>query len=230
MCSARRSGSAGIPDESPVKDRQICAATAIQLFTLGIPCIYYGSEQAFAGPAHSQLGYLVAEGWNQSNNWADRYLREAMFGPEHPRADVHPAGRRTGPRTGESLPGFGPFGTAGRHAFDTPARATSASLAALCATRATHPALRIGRQYPRPTRLPDRDFTLPAAGELIAWSRILDVQEAVLVNPNGEQNRGGDVVVAAELSPPGSEYAVVANTAEVAAVAGGYHGTHPVAE
>ena len=31
-------------------EHQVVAAVAIQLFTLGIPCIYYGTEQAFAGP------------------------------------------------------------------------------------------------------------------------------------------------------------------------------------
>lgn len=43
----------------------LVAALGMQLTTLGIPCIYYGTEQAFDG-----------EGGN------DRYLREAMFGGE----------------------------------------------------------------------------------------------------------------------------------------------------
>ena len=78
--------SAEIPDSYAVKDYQVVVPTAIQLFTLGIPCIYYGTEQAFSGPAQSQLGYLSAEGWKNGGNHGDRYLREAMFGPEHPRA------------------------------------------------------------------------------------------------------------------------------------------------
>jgi hypothetical protein len=211
--------SAEVPDDSPVKDHQVCAATALQLFTLGIPCIYYGTEQAFAGPAQSQLPYLTAEGWG-SGDAPDRYLREAMFGPEHPRAhhseplDVQVAD------VDPSLPGFGPFGTAGRHAFD-PDSPSFVRIAALCALRAEHAVLRIGRQYPRQLRLPHSGFDFPAPGELVAWSRVLDVLEAlVVVNPNGEAARGGDVVVAAELSPPGTEFVVVANTAEAADPAG----------
>src|SRR5439155_23273223 len=93
-------------------DHQIAGAIGLQLLTLGIPCIYYGSEQAFAGPEASERPLLP--GWKGS----DRYLRETMFGPEHPRAD----GRQglAAPPAGldPALPGFGPFGTAGRHCFD----------------------------------------------------------------------------------------------------------------
>ena len=53
---------------------------AIQLFTLGIPCIYYGTEQAFAGPERSERDQHLHD-----YGGTDRYLREAMFGPEHPR-------------------------------------------------------------------------------------------------------------------------------------------------
>jgi glycosidase len=222
--------SAGIPDESPVKDYHVCAATAFQLFTLGIPCIYYGTEQAFAGPAHSQLPYLLAEGWNQSSNWADRYLREAMFGPEHPRANHDEPLETQVTERDDSLPGFGPFGTSGRHAFDADSP-SYVRIAALCALRAVHPVLRVGRQYPRQLRLPHTGFVFPPAGELVAWSRILDTQEAVvLVNPNGIASRGGDVVVAAEFSPPGTEYVVIANTAEAGARRGAFTGTHHVGE
>ena len=150
-----------------------------------------------------------------------------MFGPEHPRA-VHD---RPLPEQVENvdaaLPGFGPFGTAGSHVFDT----TSPSyvrIAALCAARAAHPVLRVGRQYPRQLRLPHTGFEFPAAGEVVAWSRILDRQEAlVVVNANGEARRGGDIVIAAELSPPGTLYEVIANSAHAAA-GGGYSGSHPV--
>jgi glycosidase len=44
-------------------DRLILSAVALNLCTLGIPCIYYGSEQAFDGAGGN-----------------DRYIREAMFG------------------------------------------------------------------------------------------------------------------------------------------------------
>jgi hypothetical protein len=52
------------------------------------------------------------------------------------------------------------------------------------------------------------------------------------VNPNGQDGamRGGDVVVAAELWPPGTPFVVRANTAEAAANADGvaFVGSHPV--
>ena len=219
--------SAEIPDSSPVKDHQIAVATAFQLFSLGIPCIYYGSEQAFAGPAQSQLPFVLKEGWNDGGNSGDRFLREAMFGPAHPRAP-HDAELQTQLDDQDpSLPGFGAFGTFGTHAFDEASPAYR-RIAALCAGRAKHPELRIGRQYQRAVRV-FGGFNLPAAGELVAWSRLLDRSEAVIVaNPNGEASRGGDVVVSSELSSPGDEYEVVVNTAEAAVAAGTYGGPLPV--
>jgi hypothetical protein len=35
-------------------DHQVVAGVAMQLFSLGIPCVYYGTEQAFAGPEKSE--------------------------------------------------------------------------------------------------------------------------------------------------------------------------------
>jgi glycosidase len=221
--------SAEIPDDARVKDYQVAAATAFQLFTLGIPCIYYGTEQAFAGPAQSQLQFLLAEGWKNSRNAGDRYLREAMFGPDHPRADFHNdlETQVTGQDT--TLPGFGPFGTFGKHCFDTNSPAYI-RIAALCQIRAQYPVLRIGRQYTRETRIFGPQFDFPGRGELVAWSRILDNQEAVcLVNPNGTDNafRGGDIIISAELWAPGTEFTVVANTAQ-AAEGNSFNGSHPV--
>jgi len=206
----------------------VVAATAFQLFTLGIPCIYYGSEQAFAGPTHSQLPFLLAEGWNDGGNHGDRFLREAMFGPDHPRAR-HDQDLATQIReTDATLPGFGPFGTFGAHAFD-PSSPAYRRIAALCAARAAHPALRIGRQYPRQTRVFGPDFRFPSSGELVAWSRLLDTTEAlVVVNPNGEAARGGDVVVSAELWAPGDEFEVVANSAQAAVASAAFTGPHSV--
>ena len=219
--------SAEIPDFAAVKDYQAAAATAIQLFTLGIPCIYYGTEQAFAGSAESQRRFVLGEGWNDPNNFGDRYLRETMFGPEHPRAN-HAAdlGVQTG-AVDTSLPGFGPFGTAGAHCFN-PESPAYVRIAALCAVRAKYLVLRVGRQYARELRLPGLGFVLPGAGELMAWSRILHTQEAlVLVNGHGSAARGGDVVISAELSGVGTLFTVVANSAQTAAGAG-YAGTHPI--
>jgi hypothetical protein len=99
--------------------------------------------------------------------------------------------------------------------------------------RRQYPILRIGRQYGRPLRLPSAPggFHFPQhGGEALAWSRILDSQEAlVVVNANGERGRSGDVMVARELWAEGVPFEVVLNTAQVAAEAqgGAYGGTHP---
>ena len=198
------------------------AAIALTVTTLGIPCIYYGSEQAFAGPAASQIRFLAGLGWGSN----DRYLREAMFGPAHPRAPHSEDLDTQVLERDETLPGFGPFGTFDTHAFD-PSSPAYRRIAALCATRARHAVLRAGRQYQRPIRV-FGDFALPAAGELVAWSRILDTDEAVvIVNPNGEGARGGQVVVGGELSDVGDEFLVVVNTAEAGAAAGTFTSPHP---
>jgi glycosidase len=218
--------SALIPDDSPVKDYHIVAATAIQLFTLGIPCIYYGSEQAFAGPAFSQHSFILQEGFGGGDH-SDRYLREAMFGPEHPRADFTHDLETQIEQLNTDLPGFGPFGTAGKHCFDTNSPAYI-RIAALCDVRSRYRALRFGRQYLRQIRLPGSEFHFPEAGELLAWSRILDFLEAVcIVNPNGMETRGGDIIVSSELWEPGTEFTVIANTAQTAA-GEQYTGTHSV--
>lgn len=215
--------SARIPDTSPVKDYQVVVPTAIQLFSLGIPCIYYGSEQAFSGPAASQLRYMP--GWGSS----DRYLREAMFGPEHPRQSHLADMNAQLSEQDQSLPGFGAFGTAGKHIFDQNSP-SYLRMAALCKVRSAYLVLRTGRQYLRQVRV-NGGFEFPPAGELVAWSRILDTQEAVcIINPNGAADgvKGGDVVVASESWQADTVFKVVANSAEAVAPAGGYKGSHPV--
>ena len=188
--------------------RQVVGAVAFQLFSLGIPCLYYGTEQAFAGPEPSERSWLP--GWKGN----DRYLRETLFGPLHPRASGR-AGLAAG-GLDPDLPGFGPFGTAGAHCFDTGFEAYR-SLAALTAVRKRFPALRKGRQYARQVSNFGRPFAAPAAGELVPWSRILSDEEAlVVVNAHGDSARGGDVVVDAALNPPGSSFTVVENSVQTA--------------
>jgi glycosidase len=204
-------------------EHQVVAGVALQLFTLGIPCIYYGTEQSFAGPESSERKYLP--GWKGGDH-ADRYLREAMFGPLHPRkaglAGVSPDGKAD-----PDLPGFGPFGTAGAHCFDA-AFATYLRIAALGALRRGYPVLRQGRQYLRPTSLFGGPFIQRGPGELIAWSRLLSDEEAVCaVNAHGTEPRGGDVLVDAGLNPAGSALTVVANTAQTAGLTGAGL-THPL--
>jgi len=214
-------------------DHQVVAGVAMQLFGLGIPCIYYGTEQAFSGPEPGQEVYIP--GWGNT----DAMLREAMFGPEHPR-NSGLAGLAPGAAGFDAgMPGFGPFGTTGAHAFN-PASAAYTRIAALAKVRAAYPALRSGRQYQRAISNFGAPFAMPAAGEIIAWSRILDDEEELcIVNGNGAQPRGGDVVVDANLNAPtaaGSPwggaapyFVVIANSAQTAAGAA-YAGTHPVGE
>lgn len=173
-------------------DHQVVAGVGIQLFTLGIPCIYYGTEQAFAGPEQSERVQFLPDFGGDT----DRYLREAMFGPLHPRA----SGSAGLTQQDQGLPGFGPFGTVGAHCFN-PRSPAYVRIAALAAVRRQSPTLRYGRQYQRPISNFGRPFSLPGPGELIAWSRILDDEEVLcVVNGHGTDARGGDVLVDANLS------------------------------
>jgi glycosidase len=193
-------------------DYQVVAGVALQLFTLGIPCVYYGTEQSFAGPEPSQRAFLP--GWKGGDH-ADRYLREAMFGPRHPRS----GGLDGVPPNADfdrSLPGFGAFGTAGAHCFD-PEFGAYRRIAALAAVRSRFPVLRKGRQYLRPVALFGAPFAFHGPGELVAWSRILSDEEALcIVNAHGRESRGGDVLIDAALNAPGTELLVIANSLQAA--------------
>ena len=198
-------------------DHQVAAGLALQLFTLGIPCIYYGTEQAFAGPEGSEVKWLPE--WKGS----DRYLREAMFGPEHPRK-----GGTDGLHTVDpDLPGFGPFGTAGHHCFDQ----TSPAYLRICAMmrlRNQYPVLSHGRQYLRSVSIMGRPFGVYGPGEILAWSRILDDEEALCVlNTHGGDARGADITVDTVLNPLGSHMTVVLNSAQ-AGTPHGFAGGYPV--
>jgi len=199
-------------------EHQVVAAVALQLFTLGIPCIYYGTEQAFAGPESSERKWLPW--WGE----ADRYLREAMFGPARPRARGR-AGLRP-ECLDPDLPGFGPFGTSGRHCFDE-GHPAFVRVKAMLAVRAAFPVVRHGRQYVRSVSIAGSPFAPPGAGEILPWSRILDDEEALcIVNTHGEQLRGGDVVVDASLNVHDAAFRVILNTAQ--AFDPSYAGSHGV--
>jgi len=192
-------------------DHQVVAGVILQLFTLGIPCVYYGTEQALAGPEASETIWLPE--WGSS----DRYLRETMFGPAHPRK--HGKDGLAPPHDGfdTSLPGFGPFGTAGHHCFDE-VNPIYLRIAAACEARKRYPVLRYGRQYPRPiAETGVESFRDAGAGDIVAWSRILDDEEALcVVNANGREERDARVLVDADLNPPNSAMTVVLNTAQAA--------------
>ena len=191
---------------------QVVAGVACSLFSLGIPCIFYGTEQSFAGPEKSERDRYLSD-YNAGDPPPDKYLREAMFGPAHPLQPGN-AGLSQGAFVHDTnMPGFGPFGTSGHHCFD-PSAVAYRRLASLCAVRKQFPVLRSGRQYQRPIANFGAPFSLPAAGELIAWSRILDDEEALcIVNGHGNARRGGDVVVDARLNGrPGATFTVIANS------------------
>jgi glycosidase len=199
-------------------DHQGAAGVALQLFTLGIPCIYYGTEQALAGPESSEHHWLPE--WKSS----DVYLRETMFGPAHPRKSGRDGLPHTPDPLDATLPGFGPLGTAGHHCFDEN-HGLYRRIAALAALRRQLPVLRHGRQYLRPISLLGLPFEVRGPGEVVAWSRILDDDEALcVVNVHGTERRGADVIVDASLNPPGSVMTVLLNTANVGGLpAGGVH-------
>ncbi len=183
---------------------QVVVPVAVQLFTLGIPCIYYGTEQAFSGPESSEWKWLP--GWGGGDH-ADRYLREAMFGPVHPLKDA-----KEGMEKDASLPGFGPFGTSGYHCFDDqhPAYLRISQLAEL---RKKYPVLRFGRQYIRPISFLDAPFDVYGNGEILAWSRILDEEEAVIIiNVNGREKRGARILVDSSLNFQDSTFKILGNT------------------
>jgi hypothetical protein len=203
------------------------AGVALQLFALGIPCIYYGTEQSLAGPERAVRDAFLPD--FNADTGTDRYLRETMFGPAHPRGDGR-AGLAAGPAGLDGvLPGFGPFGTAGAHCFD-PGSAAYVRIAALAAVRRAFPVLRKGRQYQRPLSNFGQPFAFPGPGELIAWSRILDDEEALcIVNGHGASRRGGHVLVDARLSgQAGAALVVIANTEQAATP--GFAGSHPVGQ
>ena len=147
-------------------DHQVIVATVLQLCGLGIPCIYYGTEQALpSGPEAGERVWLGTVKDNDTDVPAfgriDVLLRETMFGPEHPRASGF-AGTQGARDT--ALPGFGACGTAGAHVFDQEHPAF-VRMRALIATRRMLPPLRRGRQYRRATSIGGDDFRFHGAGE-----------------------------------------------------------------
>lgn len=184
-------------------ERQQLAAGALLLFTLGIPCIYSGSELGLAGPEPEERQWLP--GWKRS----DVYLREAIFGPEHPLKDgLLGLPDQSDPRD-ESLPGFGPFGTRGYHCFDEK-NPVYRGYSALIKLRQSMPALRFGRQYLRPIAFNDASFSVKGPGEITAWSRILNDEEVLcIMNTHGTENRGASVLVDPRLSAAGHDYTLL---------------------
>jgi glycosidase len=169
----------------PNRYQQVAHAVGVQLTTLGIPCIYYGTEQAFDGTEDRHDFGIEPE-----RSFEDRYIRESMFGGT-----------------------FGAFETAGCHFFD-PNHPTYLRIAAIARVRNRQDrvglTLRRGRQYLRETSVQMPQFAFPGRGALVAWSRILFDQEVlVALNSHGTEGRGAHVTVDAALHPAGSTMRVL---------------------
>jgi glycosidase len=164
----------------PNRYQQVAHAVGTQLTTLGMPCLYYGTEQALDGTQEQHDHSIEPE-----SGFEDRYIRESMFGGT-----------------------FGAFETAGCHFFD-PTHPTYLRIAAISQIRNRGNqiglALCRGRQYLRETSFWGRPFAIPERGELIAWSRLFHHQEVlVALSSHGTEARGAHITVDAALHPPGS--------------------------
>lgn len=165
-------------NDIPSRYEQVAHAVGVQLTALGIPCIYYGTEQAFDGTE-------ARHDPNLDSGFEDRYIRESMFGGT-----------------------FGAFETSGCHFFDPnhPTYVRIAAIARVRnRDDAIGLALRRGRQYLRETSFLGRPFATPGRGELVAWSRVLFNQEVlVALNTHGTERRGARVTIDASLHPAGA--------------------------
>jgi glycosidase len=170
---------------------QSAHAVGVQLTTPGIPCIYYGTEQCFTGSESTHDEAAEPRGVDGLVPYADRYVRECMFGGE-----------------------FGAFGTTGVHFFngDHPAYVRIAAIARL-RNRADRvgTCLRRGELYVRETRGDgEAAFHPPAAGQIVAWVRIDEGYSVKMaLNTHGLEARAADVTVDANLHPPGSTVRVL---------------------
>lgn len=151
--------------------QQVAHAVAVQLTTPGIPCIYYGTEQAFDGNEDYH-------DYNCENSrfGEDRYVRESMFGG-----------------------GFGAFATEGCHFFDQnhPTYLRIAAIAKLRNRKDTiGQTLRRGHVHLRETSFLDYPFSIPGQGELLAWSLILFEPEVLMVlNTHALESRAARITI-----------------------------------
>lgn len=160
------------------------AILAMNATTLGIPCIYYGSEQRFDGKFPSDFDPAP-----DKEDRPDRYIRETMFGA-----------------------GFGSFRSRERHFFDETS-GTYIEIAKILTVRKNDLALRRGRQYLRPISEDGVDFWYPnRIGEgrmtsIVAWSRIMSNREVVCaINTDLAAPRTAWVTIDAGLHAVGNKF------------------------
>jgi len=84
-------------------------------------------------------------------------------------------------------------------------------IAALSQLRAQHPALRYGRQYFRPLSGDGTHFGLsPFPSGIVAFSRILDTTEVIVVaNTHTQNSWEGEVIIDAAINAPATSFAVL---------------------
>ncbi|HTL27935.1 MAG TPA: alpha-amylase family glycosyl hydrolase [Tepidisphaeraceae bacterium] len=169
---------------------QTSHAVGAQLTTPGIPCIYYGTEQAFVGAEADHDESIEPRSADGRIPEADRYIREAMFGGS-----------------------FGSYVTGGCHFFNE-AHPTFQRVAAIARlrNRSDHVGrcLQSGSLHIRETRVLGGEFTPPKQGELLAWARVHEVDSVlVALNTHGTEPRGADVTVDANLHPAGSTMTIL---------------------
>jgi glycosidase len=169
----------------PARHEQTAHAVGAMLTTLGIPCVYYGTEQALDGN-QGRHDFSV----EPTLSFEDRYVREAMFGAT-----------------------FGAFGTSSCHFFN-PDHPTYLRIAAIARVRNRDDqiglALRRGRQYYREISQREGDFYFSSGGEIVAWSRVMCDQEVVVaLNANGVDGRAAYITVDSTLNPAGKALRVL---------------------
>ncbi len=185
MASRSRKERFAAHNETPHRAWQSAHAVGVLLTVPGIPCIYYGTEQALMGNEEYHDYTIEPQRFGE-----DRYVRECMFGGA-----------------------FGAEGTTGCHFFN-PEHPTYLRIAAIGRIRKADDyvgrTLRFGFCYPRETRIFDHPYAMPGAGELFGWSRILaDHEVLIALNTNGIEPRGAEVTIDAGFHRPGSQLRVL---------------------
>ena len=168
-----------------VKEFATAHAAGALMMILGIPCIYYGTEQAFAGNVDDHDFQIES-----THEFKDRYIREAMFGGT-----------------------FGAAGTTGCHFFDEN-HPTYLRVSAIARIRNRDDliglACRRGRQYLREISDGSGPFHYPFAGDIIAWSRILHNQEVLVVlNSSTDETKTAVITIDASFHPHDSQMTVL---------------------
>lgn len=164
----------------PTRYLQVANAVGVQLTAPGIPCVYYGTEQAFDGNEGYHDYSIEPQRFAE-----DRYVRECMFGGA-----------------------FGAFGSTGCSFFDT-SHPSYLRISAIARLRGQDSdlgrALRGGHCFLRESSYCGYPFRLPARGELAGWSRVLGYNEVLIVmNTHALEPRGADITVDTALHPAGS--------------------------